>query len=158
MRRLAALPFALLVATPSLAVEPLMPPHIVAEEFCLARLIGDMTMISDYLTSELYSAVGHAIVKNDEIQKQYPDEKPPLGDGVPWASYQDAPAECLVDYEAAKTHPTEVPITYKFADAPDATFTDTLILKQVDDEWQLDDVAYNDGSRLTAVLIAAFEP
>src|SRR5262245_6897934 len=106
MRLLAALPLALLIAAPpAYATEPEMPAHIVAETFCMAMTIGDMTMISDYLTPELYAAIGQALLKNDEIQKLHPDEKPPLGDGVPWASYQDAVENCAVDYEAAKNSP-----------------------------------------------------
>ncbi len=123
----------------------------------MARTVGDMSLVSDYLSAELYAAIGAALMRNDEIQKQYPDEKPPLGDGVPWASYPDAVPSCVVDYEAAKSTPAAVPITYSFPDAPDAGWTDTLVLVEADGEWQLDDVLYQDGGRLTAVLISAFE-
>ncbi len=162
MRRLAALPLALLIAAPTLpaatfAAEPEMPAHIVAETFCVAMIVGDMTMISDHLTSELYKAIGQALLKNDEIQKQHPDEKPPLGDGVPWASYQDAVSDCAVDYDAAKNTPATIPITYSFPDAPDAGWTDTLVLKVVDGEWQLEDVRYEDGGSLAEALVTLFE-
>ena len=156
MRRLAALSLAL-IATPALATEPLMPPHVVGEMFCLARTVGDMSMVADYFSSELYTAVGRAMLKNAEIQKQQPDEKPPLGDGIPYASFPDAPTECLVDYDGAKAHPTTIAVTYKFADAPDAGWSDTLVLREVEGEWQLDDVVYADGGRLTEVLAAAFD-
>ncbi len=145
-----------LVATPALATEPVMPPHVVGEMFCLARTVGDMSMVVDYFSSDLYAAVGQAMLKNAELQKQHPDEKPPFGDGIPYASFPDAPSECIVDYEGAKAHPTEVAVTYKFADAPNAGWTDMLILVNAGDEWQLADVQYADGSRLTQALAAAF--
>jgi hypothetical protein len=157
MRRFAALPLALVIAAPAAAAEPQMPAHVVAEMFCMARTVGDMSLVSDYLSSRLYTAVGQALVRNDEIQKQFPDEKPPLGDGVPWASYQDAVSSCIVDYAAASSTPTAIPVTYDFPDAPDAGWTDTLLLVQVDGEWQLDDIQYEDGSSLTAALAAVLE-
>jgi hypothetical protein len=156
MRRLAALPLALVLAAPSLAAET-TAPHVVAEMFCMARTVGDMSLVSDYLSAELYAAIGTALVRNDEIQKQFPDDKPPLGDGVPWASYPDAVPNCAVDYEAAKSTPATVPITYSFPDAPDAGWTDTLVLVEVDGNWELNDVLYQDGGRLTEVLAFAFE-
>jgi hypothetical protein len=157
MHRLTALPLAFVLATPALTAETTAPPHVVAEMFCMARIVGDMSLVSDYLSADLYAAVGRALVRNDEIQKQYPDEKPPLGDGVPWASYPDAVPTCVVDYEAAETTPAAVPITYSFPDTPDASWTDTLVLVEVDGDWQLDDVLYQDGGRLTEVLVSAFE-
>lgn len=156
MRRLAALSLALLTTVPVLATEPLMPPHVVAETFCMARTVGDMSLVEDEFSSELYQTIGHALLKNAEQQKAHPDEKPFLGDGIPYASYPDRPDECLVDYEGAKAHPTEVAVTYKFAGAPDAGWTDTLILRDVDGKWELDDVMYADGGRLVDLLQTAF--
>jgi hypothetical protein len=157
MRLFAALPLALVVATPAAATEPRMPAHVVAEMFCMARILGDMSLVSNYLSSSLYTAVGQALIRNDEIEKQFPDDKPPLGDGVPWASYPDAVPSCTVDYAAASSTPTAIPVTYDFPDAPDARWADTLLLVEIDGEWQLDDVQYEDGSRLTAALTAVFE-
>ena len=134
-----------------------MPAHVAAEMFCMARMVGDMSLVSDYLSSKLYTAVGQALVRNDEIRKQFPDEKPPLGDGVRWASYPDAVPGCTVDYAGANSTPTAIAVTYEFPDAPDAGWTDTLLLVEIDGEWQLDDVQYVDGSRLTAALAAVVE-
>ncbi len=158
MHRLIVLPLALLASIPAAAAEPQMPAHVVAEMFCMARTVGDMTLIDDYLSSGLYQAIDVALLRNAEIQKQAPDEKPPLGDGVPWASYPDAVPSCVVDYDAARTRPTEIPVTYAFPDAPEAGWTDTLVLVNVEGEWQLDDVLYRDGGRLTEALVSAFEP
>ena len=58
----------------------------------------------------------------------------------------------VADYEAAKATPDQIPVTYSFNDAPDAGWTDTLVLKQVDSHWKLDDVLYQDGGKLTGVL------
>jgi hypothetical protein len=116
-----------------------------------------MGLAADLMTAELYAAIGQAMLKNDEIQRQHPDEKPPLGDGVPYASFPDAADECAVDYAGAAVHPAEVAVTYRIAGAPDAGWTDTLILRQVDGEWQLDDIVYADGGRLSEALKGAFE-
>jgi hypothetical protein len=156
MRRLVLVPLAVLCAAPAISLEPLMPPHIVAETFCVARIAGDMTMIEPYLTDELADAIGQAMAQNDVIQKQHPDEKPPLGDGVPWATYQDAVPSCVVDYEAAKANPGMVPVIYAIPDAPDASWSDTLVLRQVQTHWKLDDIVYQDGARLTDVLVSVF--
>jgi hypothetical protein len=153
-----ALPLALLVSIPAAATEPQMPAHVVAEVFCMARTVGDMSLVEEYLSSALYRAIGEALLRNAEIQKQIPDEKPPLGDGVPWASYPDAVPSCLVDYEAAQNTPSEIPVTYAFPDAPEAGWTDTLILVNVEGEWLLDDVLYRDGGRMTDRLVSAFQP
>jgi hypothetical protein len=158
MRRLLALPFVVLAIGPAATTEPQMPAHVVAEMFCMARTVGDMSLIDEYLTSALYTAIGDALLRNSQIQEQAPDEKPPLGDGVPWASYQDAVPSCVVDYVAAEATPTAIPVTYAFPDAPEAGWTDTLVLVSVEGEWQLDDLLYETGGRLTEVLVTAFEP
>jgi hypothetical protein len=158
MRRLVLPALAFLAAGPALAVEPIMPAHIVAETFCMARIVGDMTLAEEYFSEELSYAIGKAMARNAVIQKQHPDEKPPLGDGVPWGTYQDVADSCEVDYGAANATPTEIPVTYKFPDAPDANWTDTLVLKQVNDQWKLDDVLYQEGGRLTEFLVSAFAP
>lgn len=157
MHRLALAPLLALMVTPAVAVEPLTPPHVAAEMFCMGRTTGDMGLAQDYLTPELRDAIEKALAQNDMVQKAHPDEKPPLGDGVPWSTFQDAVSQCDVDYEAAKATPTEVPITFSFPESPDAGWTDTLVLKDVEGTWKVDDVLYSDGGRLTETLVSAFD-
>jgi hypothetical protein len=158
MRRLPIAALAFLAAGPVLALEPVMPAHVAAEMFCMARIVGDMRLAEPYFTAELSYAIEKAMAQNAVIQKQHPDEKPPLGDGVPWSSWPDAAAECVVDYAAAKATPAEIPVTYTDAGEPKTSWSDTLVLLQVEGEWKLDDIAYGVGGRLTETLVAAFEP
>jgi hypothetical protein len=156
MRRLVLPALLFLAAGRVLAVEPIMPAHVVAESFCVARIIGDMSLAEAYFSEELSYAIDKAMAQNAVIQKQHPDEKPPLGDGVPWGTYPDAVPECVVDYDAATATPAEIPVTYRYPEAPDANWTDKLVLRQVDGEWKLDDVLYQDGGKLTEFLVSAF--
>jgi hypothetical protein len=157
MHRLAALSLTLLAA-PALATEPLMPPHVVAETFCLARLVGDMSLIKGYYSPRLYAAIGTALLQNAEWEKAHPGEKPPLGDGIHYASFPDTPSECVVDYEGAKTRPDRIAIRYSLPNAPALDWTDKLLLVEVDGVWQLDDVVYSSDTTLTEELKAYFEP
>lgn len=159
MRRLAPAALALLAVPPALAVEPIMPAHVVAEMFCMARTVGDMSLAEPYFSAELSFAIEKALALNAVIQKEHPDEKPPLGDGVPWSSYEDAAGECSVDYAAARANPEAIPVTYTYAGDPKVTWSDTLLLRTVDGEWKLDDIAYGEGGgRLVETLEAAFAP
>ena len=152
------LTLALLLASFPVAAEPAIPPAAIAETFCAARTIGDMSLIEPYLSGALQEAIGTAMARNDLIQQTAPDEKPPLGDGVPWASYPDAPPSCDVDYEAVRTTPAAVPVSYDFADEPGAAWTDTLVLREIDGEWRLDDIRYGGSEQtLTDLLVAAFD-
>jgi len=64
MRRLALAPLLAVMAAPALAVEPLMPPHVAAEMFCLGRTTGDMSLAQEYLTPELSYAIEKALAQN----------------------------------------------------------------------------------------------
>ncbi|HZY69077.1 MAG TPA: hypothetical protein VFE52_10835, partial [Devosia sp.] len=82
-----------LSATPVIGLKP----EQVGEIFCLSRLGSDDAAISGLLTPALAADIDAAGVANDAwIAANPPDEKPPLGDGIPWQSYPDYAPECSV--------------------------------------------------------------
>jgi hypothetical protein len=144
------------------AAEPLVvtPTHI-GEAFCLSRLTGDTGPIDGLLSPELRVAIAEAETKNAAIQKQAPDEKPPLGDGIPWQSWTDYADTCTVGAVTFMQDEANVAIDYAFTEYPDANFTDTLELKLLpgpydNSLWRLDNISYATDSDLRTALISAF--
>ena len=162
---------ALLLAT-SLAALPAaaddgaigLKPEQIGQIFCLARLGSDEGPIMGILSPELAAAIDGAWTANDAwIAANPPDEKPPLGDGIPWQAWPDYAAECTVGLSTLMKTDGKVEINYGFPESPDANFTDTLLLKRVTNEavgleqWRIDNVAYATGGDLRAALAGAFE-
>ena len=128
----------------------------VGDIFCYGRLSGDMAPVEAILTPELGAAIADAESRNDTIQKSAPDEKPPLGDGIPWQSFQDYAPRCsVVGMTGSAEHP-EVVLFYQFPDNPAGNWSDKLELTFVDKRLRINDVIYKDGSRLTQALHDAF--
>jgi hypothetical protein len=61
----------------------------IGQIFCLSRLGNDEAVIAGILTDDLQKAIKVAEQKDDDYAKKNPDEKPPLGDGIPWQSSPD---------------------------------------------------------------------
>lgn len=155
---------ALAAAAPAIAQSPALTPEQVGQIFCLSRTASDTGPIEGLLTPDLKAVIAEAEAKNAEIAAQYPDEKPPLGDGIPWQAWPDytpnceaAPAELMMD-EA------RVAISYDFPEAPHAEYTDHLWLRLIDEPltgqrvWRVDNLAYATDGDLRAALAAAFMP
>jgi hypothetical protein len=159
-------PAVLLVFTlsiPASAQENGLAPHQIGEIFCLGRLASDMAPVLALTTPVLATAIAYAEARSDVIQRAAPDEKPPLGDGLPWQSYPDYAAECTVgDYSSSATM-SGIKIHYGFPEAPEANFTDTLVLVPVPVEpgmepfLRIDDVVYAAGGTLRESLDASFD-
>src|SRR5690242_3823069 len=100
MRRLALAAFAAaaLLVTPSLADDAgqmvVLKASQVGQIFCLSRIGNDEAVISGILTDGLKQAIAVAEQKDADYAKKYPDEEPPLGDGIPWQSSPDYAAKC----------------------------------------------------------------
>lgn len=158
---------ALLSALPALAEEPQMvtlKAEQVGQIFCLSRIGNDEAVISGLLTDGLRTAIAAAEARDDAWARSHPDEKPPLGDGIPWQSAPDyADGGCAVGLTTLSRTDARVELDYSFKDAPDAGFTDTLILKKIPLEgmnvgyWRIDNVLYPDGTDLRAALVSAFD-
>jgi hypothetical protein len=135
----------------------------IGQIFCLSRLGNDEAVISGILTDELSRAIAAAEQQDTDYAKKHPDEKPPLGDGIPWQSSPDYAAKCDTGLVTLSRTDAKVEIKYGFPDAPGANFTDTLILRKIPLEgmnvgyWRIDDVVYPDGTDLKTSLVTIFE-
>jgi hypothetical protein len=134
-----------------------------AASFCATRLKSDAEAVKPMLTPSLLAIIKDAEERNDIIAKGNPDEKPPLGDGVPYQSFPDVPEVCEPGTPVERAGLTEVPLKYSFKDSPDAGWTDTLILSDDDGKLLINDVHYQgsaDGSAIVGlreVLNGAFD-
>ncbi|WP_286719345.1 hypothetical protein [Devosia sp. 63-57] len=114
------------------------------------------------LTPDLAATIADAQQRSDTIQAAAPDEKPPLGDGVPWSSWTDYADGCEVGVPEGDETKTMVPIGHRFSDSPDADYLDHLLLVPVVVEtgkppiWRLDDIQFTD-STMRQALASAFE-
>jgi hypothetical protein len=141
-----------------------LKPEQIGQIFCLSRLGSDEGAIMGILSPELATAIDAAWTANAAWVAANPsDEKPPLGDGIPWQAWPDYAAECTVGLATLMKTDAKVEISYGFPESPDANFTDTLLLKRVMNEglgleqWRIDNVAYATGGDLRASLAGAFE-
>lgn len=141
-----------------------LKPEQIGQIFCLSRLGSDEGPIMGILSPELAAAIDGVWTANDAwAAANPPDEKPPLGDGIPWQAWPDYAAECTVGLSTLMKTDAKVEINYGFPESPDANFTDTLLLKRVTNEavgleqWRIDNVAYATGGDLRAALAGAFE-
>ncbi|CAN7396990.1 hypothetical protein [Devosia sp. LjRoot3] len=147
-----------LLPTTTIAAEP--TPADFGAAFCKGGIDNDMSAIEAALTPDLAKVIAEAEAKNAEIQAATPDEKPPLGDGLPWRSWPDYADGCEVGTIAEDAGKTLVEIRYSFTSSPDANYADHLVLIPAatgSDSWQLDDIKLIDGMTLRSVLAGAFE-
>lgn len=152
-----ALAAILLLPTAALAAES--TPADLGATFCKASLEDDMAPVEAALTPDLAAVIAEAEAKNAEIQAAAPDEKPPLGDGLPWRSWSDYADGCEVGTITEEAGKTLVEIRYSFASSPDANYADQLVLIPAttgSDSWQLDDIKLIDGMTLRSALAGAF--
>lgn len=134
----------------------------IGQIFCLSRVGNDEAVIAGILTDGLRAAIDDANARNDAYMKKYPDEAPPLENGMPWQSTPDYADSCEVGLVALSKADARVEIKYGFKDDPQANYADTLILKKVPIDgmdvgyWRIDDVIYPDGTDMKADLVDAF--
>ena len=145
------------------ALPPTWSPDQVGDAFCIASLANDMSSIeAGLLSPALVEAVSVAETHNAEFKSQYPDDKPPLGDGQPWRSYPDTVDGSTVGAVTLTPDATSasVEINYSFKSDPSANYTDTLQLLQTtgtDRFYQIDDIEQVEGRDFTETLQAMFE-
>jgi hypothetical protein len=163
MRRLLAVPFAILALPAAAQDGPItITPEQIAEIFCIARIGNDMAPVEGLLSESLTAAIAEAEAKNDVIAAAAPDEKPPLGDGIPWQTWPDYAAECEPGAVTLTMDRAEVQVLYGFPDSPGANFADKLELTLVEDptigtgRWRIDNVVYAEQGDLRSAMIGAF--
>ncbi len=119
MRRFILLAALVLPAAPALAAST--TPTEFGALFCRASVGDNMAPIAALFTPDLAETVQHALALNDEMQAAHPDEKPPLGDGLPWRSWTDSASTCVVEGVKEEGAKAMVTIRYGFDDTPTPT-------------------------------------
>ena len=130
--------------------------------FCLMKDNPPGADLMVLVTPSLADEIGKALAKNDEIQKAHPDEKPPLGDGIPFQSFPDVSPKCQVGKVTGEGAGAVVEIRHGFPETPRADYSDRIVLGE---GWTrgtlgIDDVLYGEeggGGTLRKTLVEAFE-
>jgi hypothetical protein len=154
----------IILTLPAHAQMAIITPEQIGQIFCIGSLGNDMAPVEPLLTPALSAAIADAEARNEMIQKAAPDEKPPLGDGLPWRSWSDYADICEVQAITATDDEARVPIQYRFTQYPDANYTNTLVLKPVQvapgapPYWRIDDIDFGEGRTMAGTLKAAFAP
>lgn len=140
------LPLWLLVAAASpVRSESPTTPLALATAFCDAVRSGDERAAEALMTAELQTAIATLRAADARFRSAHPDEKPPLGDGLPLAGFPDVPETCTPSELSA----TSARLTYVPAGAADGAWSDRLILSaQPDGTLRIADILYApDGAR-----------
>lgn len=167
MRRYAVtaiLPLLLASALPAQAQMATIEPEQIAEIFCIGSLGNDMAPVEALLSNDLQALVAEAWEKNAAFEAAHPGEKPPLGDGLPWRTWPDYADGCIVDEALTEREMSIVTINYTFSEAPDANYSNELVLRPATFAdgaplvWRIDDIDLGEGHTFRSVLASAFEP
>jgi hypothetical protein len=142
--------------------QPKSAEQAFGEVFCLVKDMPHAAGPVMIVTPSLADAIDRAWEKNEIIAKAHPDEKPPLGDGIPLQSYPDLTPKCEVGKITGTGAGALIEIRHIFPDAPSADYSDRLVLGQ---GWRpgvygIDDVRYGaegDNGSLRKTLVEAFE-
>lgn len=161
----AVLALALLAATPiaSQAQTTGLSPTQLGEIFCISMLSGDEAPARALSSPVLLTAIAYAEARNDVIARAAPDEKPPLGDGIPWTSFPDYAGICTVGDIATSAGVTTVAIHYAFPEDSSVTYVDRLALTTIPAPYnsgtlnRIDDVLFEGGGSLRSALVTLFE-
>lgn len=152
---------AMLATAPAVASEPDAAAEVAAR-FCAARLVYDEAATRALLTPGLVAAIAEAEARNKVLADANPDEKPPLGDGIPYAAYPDAPQTCEPGAAAAEDGRRMVDVRYGFDGG--GGWTDRLVTAEAAGGGVLvDDVLYaqfptdSEQYGLRRALIASFD-
>ena len=65
-----------------------------AQAFCSLRTVEGGNALMHLVSPSLREEIGKALAENAKMQEAAPDEKPPLGDGIPWHSRPDVSDTC----------------------------------------------------------------
>lgn len=147
-RRAAALAFGLALTGMAAAQDDLGTPYVQA--FCVLANAEDGMGRLYLVTPGLSDAIMKALGENETLQAETPDEKPPLGDGIPWQSFPDAAPVCEAGATVADGDRLIAQVRYRFPDQPDGGWIDRLVLvKGTDGAYAIDDVLYGEDGEAT---------
>lgn len=142
----------------ALAQEADVEPYVQA--FCGLRGVEGGAARIHLLSPGLAGEVMKALAENARLQAETPDEKPPLGDGVPYQGYPDAAPVCEPGAVARDGDAVVAEVKYSFPDAPDAGWTDRVVfIAGEGGVYVIDDIRYGaeGDDTLRQVLEAVFE-
>lgn len=151
------LPFVLFTSMPAQAQMVVISPEQIGQIFCISSLGNNMGPALALLTPDLAAAITSAQERSNAFQLEHPGEKPPLGDGIPWRSWQDYADGCVVGPVERDEYRARVTIDYSFTAFPEANYTNHLVVLMQDDVWAIDDIDLGDGHTLRIALAGAFE-
>ena len=117
--------------------------------FCQMRAGGAERPVRYLLTRSLLEEIDQAEEKNEKIAAEHPDEKPPLGDGIPFQSFPDQADSCTPTSVDTVGGIETMDISYTFTATPDANWVDKVVVKHENGRLLIDDVLY--GSEKHAV-------
>ncbi len=161
--KLLAAGFLLFAILSSGAASAFETPQQVGAAFCAARMKNDEKQVRALLSPSLLEVIEEAETRNDAIAKATPDEKPPLGDGIPWQGFPDQAPLCKAGEAKQVPGRTEVLVRYEFPDTPNAGWTDKLLLVSAGSGLLIDDILYQIPANhteqigLRSVLFNAFD-
>ena len=154
----------MLTALPAQAQMATIEPEQIGQIFCIGSLGNDMAPVEALLSADLATVVADAWSRNAAFEAAHPGDKPPLGDGLPWRTWPDYADGCTVADALAEREMAVVTINYTFSEAPDANYSNELILRPATFAdgaeliWRIDDIDLGEGHTFRGVLAGAFEP
>jgi hypothetical protein len=114
--------------------------------FCvLGRSDGGQFGRMYLLSRSLTQLVNDALKKNDEIASAKPNDKPPLGDGIPYQSFPETAPVCKPGKLTDKGREQVLEIAYSFPETSIDGWTDQLVLIAEDGRLRIDDVLFGIG-------------
>ncbi len=158
------LPLLLASALPAQAQMPTIEPEQIAEIFCIGSVGNDMAPVEALFSDDLRALVAEAWEKNAAFEAAHPGDKPPLGDGLPWRTWPDYADGCTAGEGMAEREMATVAVNYTFSEAPDANYSNELILRPASLAdgaplvWRIDDIDLGEGQTFRSILAGAFEP
>lgn len=138
LHSLIALTLAGLAASAAAAAAP--DPASLARQFCDALRAGDPAGAEALMTAELQVAIARLREADADYRIAYPQDKPPLGDGLRLTAFPDGLESCTPETVSAES----ADLVFAPGSDPSATWRDRLIL-----------VATPDGGVLVADILYA---
>lgn len=100
-----------------------------AMAFCTAVREADEAAAEAMMTPDLQGAIGRLRAADAEYRAAYPQDKPPLGDGLRLTAFPDGLESCTPEAATADS----VDLVYAPGSDPSATWRDRLVLMAVPD-------------------------
>ena len=103
----------------------------------------EWNLLAPRVTEELAQAITLAQKEQAEFMKKHPDEKPPWVDGDLFSSLFEGPKTFVIGEAKTKGDRSEVPVKCVHTEGGETfKWTDTIILKETEKGWLVDDIHY----------------